>query len=133
LAAEVDFFSIGTNDLTQYTMAADRTNARVAELADAFQPAVLHLIRQTIQAGHEAGIWVGVCGELAGEPLAAPILLGLGLDEFSMNGPAIPRIKQIITRLPLSEAKSIAEKALSLSSADAIRGYIQEQLTYYEG
>ncbi|NJL10304.1 MAG: phosphoenolpyruvate--protein phosphotransferase, partial [Calothrix sp. SM1_7_51] len=80
LAAEVDFFSIGTNDLSQYVMACDRTNPKVASLADAFHPAVLRMVQQTIQAGHHAGIWVGLCGELAADPLAAPILIGLGLD-----------------------------------------------------
>ena len=83
LARVVDFFSIGTNDLSQYTMAADRTNANVASLASAFQPAVLRLIRGVIEAAHAQGKWVGLCGE-CGEPLAIPILLGLGLDEFSV-------------------------------------------------
>jgi phosphotransferase system enzyme I (PtsI) len=91
LAAEVDFFSIGTNDLAQYTMAADRTNAGVAALADAFQPAVLRLVRDVIRAAHAQNRWVGLCGELAGEPLAIPILLGLGLDEFSMGPLAVPQ------------------------------------------
>ena len=128
LAAHVDFFSIGTNDLSQYTMAADRTNAKVAKLADAFQPAVLRLIRQTIQTGHEAGIWVGLCGELAGDPLAAPLLLGLGLDEFSMNAPAIPQVKQIIRQLTLSQAQALAEQALALDSAEQIRDLVKSHL-----
>ena len=128
LAAHVDFFSIGTNDLSQYTMAADRTNAKVAKLADAFQPAVLRLIRQTIQTAHEAGIWVGLCGELAGDPLAAPLLLGLGLDEFSMNAPAIPQVKQIIRQLTLSQAQALAEQALALDSAGEIRDLVKSHL-----
>ncbi len=128
LAAEVDFFSIGTNDLSQYTMAADRTNARVGGLADPFQPAVLRLIRQTIEVAHAAGIWVGLCGEFAGHPLAAPILLGLGLDEFSMSAPAIPVVKQTIGRLNLTEAREIAAAALQLDSAEAIRAYVEQRL-----
>ena len=90
------FASLGTNDLGQYTMAADRTNSEVAPLASGFEPAVLRLIAQVIAAAHKQGKWVGLCGELAGEPLAIPILLGLGLDEFSMNAPAVPQAKQII-------------------------------------
>jgi phosphoenolpyruvate-protein phosphotransferase/dihydroxyacetone kinase phosphotransfer subunit len=127
LATEVDFFSIGTNDLCQYTMAADRTNARVADLADAFQPAVLRLIHQVIQTAHAAGIWVGLCGELAGDPLAVPLLLGMGLDEFSMSGPAIPIVKQIITQLTIPEAEAIAADALKLDSAEAVRRYLVEK------
>jgi len=128
LAAEVDFFSIGTNDLSQYTMAADRTNARVAALADPFQPAVLRLIHQTVQAGHAAGIWVGLCGELAGDPLAAPILLGLGLDEFSMNPPAVPQVKRVIRCLTLAEAQALAERALALDGAVEVRDLLRSRL-----
>jgi len=128
LAAEVDFFSIGTNDLSQYTMAADRTNARVGTLADPFQPAVLRLIRQTIEAAHAAGIWVGLCGEFAGDPLATPILLGLGLDEFSMSAPAIPLVKQTISRLTVARAEEIAAEALKLDSAEAIKKFVEKQL-----
>lgn len=124
LAAEVDFFSIGTNDLSQYTMAADRTNARVAALADAFHPAVLRMVRDTVQAAHAAGIWVGLCGELAGDPLAAPILVGLGLDELSMNPPAIPAVKQAIARFTVAEAEAIAGEVLKLDSAEAVRQYV---------
>jgi phosphoenolpyruvate-protein phosphotransferase/dihydroxyacetone kinase phosphotransfer subunit len=129
LAVEVDFFSIGTNDLSQYTMAADRTNAHVVALADAFQPAVLRMVRQIVQAGHAAGIWVGLCGELAGDPLAAPILVGLGLDEFSMNAPAIPAVKQVITQVTVPEAEAIAAAVLNLDSAIAARRYVEEQLS----
>ena len=89
-AAEVDFFSIGTNDLTQYTLAAERGNARLAALADPLQPAVLRLIRAVVDAGRTRGKWVGICGELAADPLAIPLLVGLGVDELSMNAVAIP-------------------------------------------
>lgn len=129
LAKVVDFFSIGTNDLSQYTMAADRTNAGVAELADAFHPAVLRLIRQVIDAAHAEGKWVGLCGELAGEPLAGPILLGLGLDEFSMNAPAIPAAKAMLRELRVDEAHSIAAAALELEDADEVRAMVRERVT----
>ena len=98
-ASEVDFFSIGTNDLTQYTLAAERGNPRVAALSDPFHPAVLNLIHQVVVAAHACSKWVGVCGEMAGEPLAAPVLVGLGVDELSMNAPSIPAIKGIIRAL----------------------------------
>lgn len=112
LAREVDFFSLGTNDLTQYTLAADRTNAQLTPMASALQPAVLRLIKNVIDQGHSANIWVGMCGEMAGEPLAIPILLGLGLDEFSMNSPAIPRAKQIIRQWDLASARRLVDQAL---------------------
>jgi phosphotransferase system enzyme I (PtsI) len=128
LAAEVDFFSIGTNDLAQYTMAADRTNADVASLAIGFQPAVLRLVRDVIAAAHAQGKWVGLCGELAGEPLAAPVLLGLGLDEFSMNPPDIPLVKQIIRKLALVQAQEIAEAALALDSPEAVQALVRERV-----
>jgi phosphoenolpyruvate-protein phosphotransferase len=130
LAKEVDFFSIGTNDLSQYTMAADRTNPKVADLSNAFYPAVLRLIRDVIKAAHAEGKWVGMCGELAGEPLAAPILLGLGLDEFSMNPPMIPLLKQILRGLDAKEMKSIADKALQLESPHQIENFIKEKIPF---
>lgn len=120
-ARQVDFFSIGTNDLTQYTLAAERGNARVAALADAFQPAVLQLIRETAEAAHTQGKWVGVCGELAGEPAAVPLLVGLGIDELSMSAPAIPRAKQIIRSLELKSVQERALAALQLESAAQVR------------
>jgi phosphotransferase system enzyme I (PtsI) len=128
LAAEVDFFSIGTNDLSQYTLAADRTNAQVAPLATGFQPAVLRLVRHVISAAHAQGKWVGLCGELAGEPLALPILLGLGLDEFSMNPSAIPLAKQIIRALALDEAREVAQAALELDTPDAVQSLVRERV-----
>ncbi len=130
LAKEVDFFSIGTNDLSQYTMAADRTNPKVAELSNAFFPAVLRLVREVIRAAHKEGKWVGMCGELAGEPLALPILLGLELDEFSMNPPMIPLAKQIIRNLDMREMKKIADKALELESPADIQAFIKEKIPF---
>lgn len=126
LATEVDFFSIGTNDLSQYVMAGDRTNPKVATLADAFEPAVLRMIQQTIIAAHNAGIWVGVCGELASSPLATPILVGLGVDELSMNPPAIPAVKAAVARLTMEEAEAIAREVLQLDSAEAVRDFVEE-------
>jgi phosphotransferase system enzyme I (PtsI) len=128
LAGEVDFFSIGTNDLSQYTMAADRTNAELAGMASGFQPAVLRLVGRVIEAAHAKGKWVGLCGELAGEPLAIPILLGLGLDEFSMNPPAIPLAKQIIRALTVEEAREVAEAALEMDSAEGVRALVRERV-----
>lgn len=128
LAEKVDFFSIGTNDLSQYTMAADRTNADVASLVTGFQPAVLRLVRDTVVAAHEGGIWVGLCGELAGEPLAIPILLGLGLDEFSMNPPAIPIAKQVIRQLTLEVARQVAQEALELDSPEGVKALVRDRV-----
>jgi len=132
LAAEVDFFSIGTNDLTQYVMAGDRTNPRVATLVDALHPAVLRMIKQTVQAAHTAGIWVGLCGELAVHPLAAPILLGLGLDELSVNPQSIPTLKQAIAQLSVTETEAIATLALQQDSANHVRALIQQSAVRYE-
>ena len=120
-AREVDFFSIGTNDLTQYTLAAERTNEKVAHLNDACHPAVLSLIRRVIEAAHHAGIWVGLCGELAGDPDAIPILLGLGLDEFSMAPALIPHAKAILRSWSCQEANELARQALDLTSAAEVR------------
>ncbi|PPS44020.1 phosphoenolpyruvate--protein phosphotransferase [Chroococcidiopsis sp. TS-821] len=121
LATEVDFLSIGTNDLSQYMMAADRTNSQVAMLADALHPAVLRSIWQTVQAAHSSGIWVGLCGELAADAVATPILVGLGLDELSLNPQAIPIVKHAISELNAVEAQAIAQRALNLDSADRVR------------
>ena len=124
LAKEVDFFSIGTNDLSQYIMAADRTNPKVAALADAYEPAVLRMICQTVDAAHNAGITVSVCGQLASDPIAVPILLGLGVDELSVNPPAIPKIKAKIRSLSKSAVRAISSAVLELDSASAVRNYV---------
>jgi multiphosphoryl transfer protein len=121
LAREVDFFSVGTNDLTQYTLAAERGNRQVAALADGMQPAVLQLIGQTVTAAHVHGKWVGVCGELAGEADAVPMLVGLGVDELSMNAPAIPRVKEIVRALDYGAAQAQAQAALALEDPEAVR------------
>jgi phosphotransferase system enzyme I (PtsI) len=128
IAPEVDFFSIGTNDLTQYTLAVDRTNSQLAYLASAFSPAVLRLTQHVILEAHKYDKWVGVCGELAGEPLAIPILLGMGLDEFSMNAVAIPTAKQILRGLKLSECRKLTEETLQFESADEVRTYVQQKM-----
>jgi phosphoenolpyruvate-protein phosphotransferase len=129
LADLVDFFSIGTNDLTQYTLAVDRTNERVAKLASPFNPAVIHLINTTIRAAHAKGKWVGLCGEMAGDPLGTPLLLGLGLDEFSMAPKSIPGVKQLVRRLSEADCKIIAEHALGLSTAASVEKYLKEAVT----
>ncbi len=121
----VDFFSIGTNDLTQYTLAVDRTNDRVAALASPYHPAVLHLIAQTIHGAHAHGKWVGLCGELAGDPLAMPLLLGLGLDEFSMVPAAVPTAKHEMRRWEMKECQQVADHALSLTNTEAVRSYLK--------
>lgn len=121
LAKEVQFFSIGTNDLSQYVMACDRNNPRVANLADALQPAVLRMIQQTVQAAHAANIWVGLCGEMAADTLITPILLGLGLDELSVNPQSIAQLKQEITNLNMTQAQAMALGALKQDSATSVR------------
>lgn len=125
LAKEVDFFSIGTNDLIQYTIAADRMNENISYLYDPFHPAVLRLIKNVIDASHRAGKWTGMCGEMAGEVLATPILLGMGLDEFSMSAMSIPHVKKIIRALSYEKAKEIAKQALKMEDSGEIRRLCQ--------
>jgi phosphoenolpyruvate-protein kinase (PTS system EI component) len=124
LAEVVDFFSLGTNDLTQYVLAADRTNEGTASLADPFHPAILRLLQLTIEAAHRRQRRVEICGELASEPLALPLLLGLGIDELSMTPRAIPRCKQAIRRWTLSKAQQVAQQALHLRTAAEVRSYL---------
>jgi phosphoenolpyruvate-protein kinase (PTS system EI component) len=125
LVKAVDFFSIGTNDLTQYTLAAERGNPALAYLADGLNPAVLKLIGQVCGNAHQAGKWVGICGELGGDPIAIPVLVGLGVDELSMSAPAIPRAKDIIRALKLSDAQVLAQKALQAASSKAVRALVK--------
>ncbi|MEN6624863.1 MAG: phosphoenolpyruvate--protein phosphotransferase [Candidatus Sumerlaeia bacterium] len=126
LAREVDFFSIGTNDLIQYTLAVDRGNEQVASLYDPFHPAILRLIRTTIDAAHREGIWVGLCGEVAANPLCALLLVGLGINELSMGALAIPEIKRLIRGIRLADARRITEEIYSLRTSSDIHAYVRE-------
>jgi phosphoenolpyruvate-protein phosphotransferase len=120
LAKEVDFFSIGTNDLTQYTLAVDRGNELISHLYNPMSPSVLSLIKQVIDASHAEGKWTGMCGELAGDENATILLLGMGLDEFSMSAISVPRIKKLIRNVNYQDAKLLAEKALQQPTAAEI-------------
>jgi phosphotransferase system enzyme I (PtsI) len=123
-AKEVDFFSIGTNDLIQYTFAADRMNENVSYLYQPFNPAILKLVDMVIQAAHAEGKWVGMCGEMAGEPLALPLLIGLGLDEYSMSAPGILRARQQAKNIDSNQARDIAKQALELTSQEDVLALI---------
>jgi len=126
LAREVDFFSIGTNDLTQYTLAMDRGHPRLAALADALHPAVLKLISLTVEAAHRHGKWVGVCGGMAAEPLAVPVLLGIGVDELSVPVPAIAAVKALVRRLSLRHCRDLAREVAGLSTAGEVRARLAQ-------
>ncbi|AFP85082.1 phosphoenolpyruvate-protein phosphotransferase PtsI [secondary endosymbiont of Ctenarytaina eucalypti] len=126
LAQEVDFFSIGTNDLTQYTLAVDRGNALISHMYNPMSPAVLMLIKQVIDASHAAGKWTSMCGELAGDERATLLLLGMGLDEFSMSAISIPRIKKIIRNINFHDAKKLAETALAQPTAKELMTLVNE-------
>ncbi|MBM7614394.1 phosphoenolpyruvate--protein phosphotransferase [Alkaliphilus hydrothermalis] len=126
LAKEVDFFSIGTNDLIQYTTAVDRMNEKISHLYNPFNPAVLRLIQQVIVNGHRAGIWVGMCGEVAGDKRLIPILLGMGLDEFSMSAGNLLPARRQIHGLIYEEMKNISEKVLEMSTAEEIQQFLTE-------
>lgn len=116
IAPHVNFFSIGTNDLVQYTLAVDRVNERIAYLYDPTHPAILRLIKNTIDVGHEHGIWTGICGEMAGNPLLVPLLVGLGADELSVSPGAVPLVKDVIRQLRYSQAEELAETAMGSDS-----------------
>jgi len=125
LIQEVDYFSIGTNDLTQYTLAVDRGNEKISQMYQPLHPAVLRLVKYAIDTSHADGKWTGICGELAGDEKATLLLLGLGLDEFSMSAAAIPRIKKIIRSSSYEESRKIAEKALSMNTAEEVAEYLK--------
>jgi len=126
LAREVDFFSIGTNDLIQYTLAVDRNNERMAYLYQPMHPAVLRLIKNTVDAGHAEGRWVGICGEMAGDPSMTVTLLALGVDELSMSPVAAPEVKQVIRSIRYEEIKDLGEEILRFSSVKEATRYIRE-------
>jgi phosphoenolpyruvate-protein kinase (PTS system EI component) len=127
-AREVDFFSIGTNDLGQYTMAAERGNEAVADLLTGTPPALVALISAVVTGARAHERWVGVCGELAGDPAAAVLLAGLGVDELSMAAPRIPAVKEALRAVTTSDAQAVAAKALEVDDADAVRRLVEPLL-----
>ena len=127
LAKEVDFFSVGTNDLTQYTLAIDRGHPTLSAQADGLHPAVLQLIDITVRAAHAHGKWVGVCGELAADPLAVPVLVGLGVDELSVGARSIGEVKARVRELSLPQAQELARQALAVGSAQEVRTLVETQ------
>ena len=126
LASEADFFSIGTNDLTQYTLAADRGNKSVSEIYDYFDPGVMQLIRITIEAARHHNIPVGMCGSMAGNPTAAPLLAGMGINELSMAPGMIPQIKYVLSKCSLHKCEKLAEKTRQCVSAREIHKTVDE-------
>ena len=129
LAKESDFLSIGTNDLIQYSLAIDRVNEHVGYLYHPLHPAILRMIRSVVDAGHAAGVRVGVCGEMAGEPMFAAVLLGLGVDEMSMNSTAIPVVKSVLRGTTLKDARQLAEQSLTMATAEEIEKFVHEHMT----
>lgn len=127
-AKEVDFFSIGTNDLIQYTMAADRMNEQVSYLYQPYNPAILRLVKLVIDAAHKEGKWVGMCGEMAGDPVAIPILLGLGLDEFSMSASSVLAARNQISKLSKQEIQELTEQLLQFSTAKEVETFVKNKI-----
>lgn len=128
LAKYVDFFSIGTNDLVQYTLAVDRGNANISYLYNHFNPAVLRLVQRTISSARENGIWAGMCGEMASDPNAAVLLMAMGISELSMSAPSIPRVKEKIRSISSVKAKEILADVMAMEDGDDIRNYLQKIL-----
>ncbi|MCP5487829.1 MAG: phosphoenolpyruvate--protein phosphotransferase [Verrucomicrobia bacterium] len=126
LAPHVNFFSLGTNDLVQYTLAVDRVNERIAYLYEPTHPAILRLIKNTIDVGHEHGIWTGICGEMAGNPLMVPLLIGMGVDEFSISPSLVPLVKDVVRKLRYSQAEDLAEVAMTSESASIVNERCRE-------
>jgi phosphotransferase system enzyme I (PtsI) len=141
LAREVNFFSIGTNDLIQYALAVDRINEHVSYLYEPLHPAILRIIRGVVQSAHQARIPVAICGEMAAEPAYALILLGLGLDEFSMNPVSIPKVKKVLRMSRFEETRSLVEQLFQFSTASEIESFVRnwmakrfpEDFTQYKG
>ena len=126
LAKEVDFFSVGTNDLVQYTLAVDRINENVSDLYQPANPAVIKLLDQTVRSGHDEGIWVGVCGEMASDLLLTPLLLGLGFDEFSVGSPQVPAVKYALRKLNYRECKEMTKEAIKCGDEEAVLNLCRE-------
>ena len=125
-AKEVDFFSIGTNDLIQYTFAADRMSSGVSYLYQPFNPSILRLVKHVIESAHKEGKWAGMCGEMAGEPMAAPLLLGLGLDEFSMSATSILAQRKLIRELSQKEMADLANKAINCTTMEEVVALVEK-------
>jgi phosphotransferase system enzyme I (PtsI) len=130
LTQEADFFSIGTNDLIQYTLAIDRSNKSVADMYEPLHPAVMRMVREVVRVGRKAGIRVAMCGEMAGDPLYIPVLLGLGVEELSMNPNSIPVVKRVIRMTSLGEAQKIARRALALATVEEVNEYVSNEMDH---
>ncbi|MBU3760101.1 MAG: phosphoenolpyruvate--protein phosphotransferase, partial [Candidatus Omnitrophica bacterium] len=133
LAPEVDFFSIGTNDLIQYCLAVDRVNEKIAYLYEPTHPAILRLIRQTVESGHRHGKWVGICGEMSADPAIAILLVGLEIDEISTSPVVLPKVKKTIRQLKFEDARRLAEQALTFSTGEQVSALITEKLREIDG
>jgi phosphotransferase system enzyme I (PtsI) len=131
LAPEVDFFSIGTNDLIQYTIAVDRGNELVASLYQPFHPGIIRLMRMVADASERAGIWTGVCGEMAGEVLTTPLMVGLGFRELSMSAVQLPQVKFAVRRLPADRCRELVEQALRSRDAAHVKALCRDMAVQY--
>ena len=130
LGREADFFSIGTNDLIQYALAIDRGNKSVADMYEPLHPAVMRMVRDVVQVSRKLGIRVAMCGEMAGDPLYIPVLLGLGVEELSMNPTSIPVVKRVIRMTSLGEARKIARRALALATVEEVNEYVNTEMDH---
>ena len=128
LASQIDFLSVGSNDLTQYLLAVDRNNPRVADLYRALHPAVLAALQHVVDAAHSHGKTVSICGELAGDPRAVPLLLAMGFDQLSMNAANLPRVKKILTSMSLKDTKVLLKSTSTLWTADEVGAKVDELL-----
>jgi len=128
LAPHVDFFSLGTNDLVQYSLAVDRSNPDIAYLYQPSHPSIIRMMQHVVHAAYAHGKWVGICGEMASEPLLAPLVLGLGIHELSMSPVAIPAVKQLVRRVRMHEAEALVDQAVRCGSAEEVLGLCREFL-----